>query len=47
MGEKKLTLTLHAMPVNTGADNHDIVDDGEAALASYPVALTVLEATVG
>jgi hypothetical protein len=42
-----LTLALHAVPVNTGTANHDIVDNGEAALAADPVALTVLQTTVG
>jgi hypothetical protein len=42
----ELTLALHAVSVDTGADDHDIVNDGEAALAANPVALAVLEATV-
>jgi hypothetical protein len=43
----KLTLALHADPVNTRADDHNIVHDRETALASHPVALAVLQATVG
>jgi hypothetical protein len=43
----ELTLALHAVPVNTGADDHDIVNDRKAALAANPIALAVLEATVG
>jgi hypothetical protein len=43
----KLTLTLHAIAVDTGAADHHIVDDGETALASYPIALTVPQAAVG
>ena len=42
-----LTLALHAVSVDASAADHDIVDDGEAALTSNPVALTVLQATVG
>jgi hypothetical protein len=43
----KLTLALHAVPVDTGADDHDIINNGKAALAAHPVALAVLKATVG
>jgi hypothetical protein len=35
------------MTIDRGAADHDIVDNGEAALASDPVALAVLYATVG
>jgi hypothetical protein len=42
-----LTLTLHAVPVDAGTTDHDIVHDRETALASYPVTLTVLQTTVG
>jgi hypothetical protein len=43
----ELTLALHANPVDTRADDHDIVHDRKAALASDPVALAVFQATVG
>jgi hypothetical protein len=43
----RLTLTLHAVPVNTNTADHDVVDYGKAALAADPVALAVLQATVG
>ena len=35
------------MAVDRGATDHDIVDDGETALAADPVPLTILDATVG
>jgi len=35
------------MAIDGNAADHDIVDDREAALASDPVALSVLDATVG
>ena len=41
-----LTLALHATSVNGGAADHDIVDDGEAALAAHPIALAILDAAV-
>jgi len=42
-----LTLALHALAINAGAANEHVVDDGEAAFAADPVALTVPQATVG
>jgi hypothetical protein len=36
------TLAVHAMTIDRGAADHDIVDNGKAALASDPVALAVL-----
>lgn len=41
-----LTLAIHSLAVYRGATDHYIVDDGEAALAPDPVALTVLDAAV-
>jgi hypothetical protein len=43
----ELTLALHAVPVNTRAADHDIVNDGEATLASHPITLAILQATIG
>jgi hypothetical protein len=43
----ELTLALHASPVDTRADDHDIVHDRKTALAADPVALAILQATVG
>jgi hypothetical protein len=43
----ELTLALHAISVDTSAADHDIVNDRKAALASNPVPLTILQATVG
>jgi hypothetical protein len=34
------------MTIDRGAADHDIVDNGEAALASDPVALAILDTTV-
>jgi hypothetical protein len=34
------------MSIDGGAAHHDIVDDGEAALATDPVALAILDAAV-
>lgn len=44
---EQLTLALHAMSINGGAANHDIVDDREAAFTADPIALAVLDAAVG
>jgi hypothetical protein len=40
------TLSLPATLVYAGANNHDIVDDREAALATYPGSVPVLDSTV-
>jgi hypothetical protein len=42
-----LTLALHAVPVDTRAAHHYIVDDRKTALAPDPVTLPVLQSTVG
>jgi hypothetical protein len=42
-----LTLAVHAVAIDGNAADHDIVDDGEAALAADPIALAVPDATVG
>jgi hypothetical protein len=44
---KRLTLALHAISVDACADDHDIVNDGKAALTTNPVTLAVFQATVG
>lgn len=40
-------MAVHALAIDGCAADHDIVDDGEAAFASYPIALAVLDPTVG
>jgi hypothetical protein len=41
-----LTLAAHALTIDADAAHHDIVDDGEATFAPYPVPLAVLDAAV-
>ena len=47
MGAGVRTLAAHATAIDGGAADHDIVHDGEAALATDPVALAVPDAAVG
>lgn len=42
-----LTFAGQALLVYARASHHDIVDDGETALAGHPFTLTVLETTIG
>jgi len=42
-----LTLAVHSISVDGDAAHHDIIDDGETAFASDPVASTVADAAVG
>lgn len=42
-----LTLALHAVAVDGGTADHDVVDDREAAFAANPVTLAVPDAAVG
>lgn len=41
-----LTLALQPPAIHTCADNHDIVDYGEAALAAYIITLPILDTAV-
>lgn len=45
--EESRTLARHSPAVDTGAANHDIVNDGETALAADPVTITVPDLAVG
>lgn len=46
LSRERLTLALHAIPINARTNNHDIVDDRKATFTTYPLALAVLETTV-
>jgi hypothetical protein len=42
----QLTLALHTSSVDTGAAYHDVVDDGETALAADPITSAIFQATI-
>lgn len=46
-GWKALTLAAHAVSVDTGAADHDVVNNRKAALAANVVPLAVSDASVG
>lgn len=42
-----LTIAFQPASVDAGTDDHDIVNDGETAFATNPVAISILDSTVG